>query len=254
MSDFDDDLVIKDDDDNNKQSNNKQPKGMERETTIGEPDFEKNIACLLLIGKPKRGKSNAVKYFLMRNLLNGVFKFGLVFTKTKYSGEYKYLPDKYIYSGFDQSVLEDYLNGMEALLEKGKKVPINFVVFDDLLGLLSKTNPTLLNFFACHRHTNTVIFLCAQHLKTAASTTLRKICTDAIMFNSKNKNTLEALFECFGQLFENFDEFKNYFFKLTSEPYTACYYKQDIDDINENYVKFQAPNLDGYEDQVNIEY
>lgn len=252
MSDIDD-FVIKDDDTSEEETEKKEKKVV-IETEVQEPDFKNSPACMLLIGKPKRGKSNAVKYFLLKNLVSGVFKFGLVFTRTKYSKEYEYLPDKYIYSGFETEILENFLRGMEELLVKGKEIPPNFIVFDDLLGLLSKNNPILLNFFACHRHTNTTIFLATQHLKTGSATTLREICTDAIMFNSKHKNTVEALFECFGQLFDNYNDFKNHFFEVSSEPFTAMYYKQDVDKIEDNYARFVAPNLDGYEKKVKFEF
>ena len=254
----DDDFVIQDNDASNlaeQHTNKQQPQDPKNqiEKQVIEPQFDKVPACLLFVGKPKRGKSNAVKYFLLKNLLEGKFKFGIVFTRTKYSKEYDYLPEKYVYTGFQQDILEKYLSGMEKMLEEDKDIPPNFVVFDDLLGLLSKTNPTLLNFFACHRHTNTSVFLCTQHLKSGASTTLREITTHAFLFNTKTKNTLEALFECFGQLFDNFDEFKNYFFDLTAEQYVCMLYSQDVDDIDENYVAFQAPDMSQYKD-INIEY
>ena len=64
----------------------------------------------------------------------------------------------------------------------------------------------------------------------------------AFLFNSKGKRTLEALFENFGQLFEDFKSFKAYFQQLTSEKHTAMLFIQDIDNIDENYLQFKAPS------------
>ena len=73
--------------------------------------------------------------------------------------------------------------------------------------------------------------------------TLRECTTVALLFNSKGKRTINGLFENFGQLFDNYDDFKNYFLALTKEPYVAMMYLQDIDDINNNYLYFKSPDM-----------
>jgi hypothetical protein len=46
----------------------------------------------------------------------------------------------------------------------------------------------------------------------------------AFLFNSKGKRTIEALYENFGQLFDSFKEFKEYFLECTKPKYTAMLY------------------------------
>jgi hypothetical protein len=55
-------------------------------------------------------------------------------------------------------------------------------------------------------------------------------------------NTLQALYENFGQLFENFGEFKDNFFDITRGPYTAMLYIQDIDNVADNYLYYRSPD------------
>jgi hypothetical protein len=166
--------------------------------------------CILLLGKPKRGKTSALKHIILKHSLDNFygsakFEFGIVFCRSKFTGEYDFIGDQdYIYETYDDEVLSDYVEKLKELIEKGKPVPNNFIVFDDQIGLLNKMSPVFTNFLGTHRKTNTTIFFATQHLKTGASTTLREITTHAVLFNSKQMNTLQALYENFGQLFENF--------------------------------------------------
>ena len=210
------------------------------------------VSCLLFVGKPKKGKSNAIRYIILKNSLDkfkgsAKYEFGICFTRTKFNGDYDFLPEEYVYDGYDEEVLERYLKALEEQISQGKKVPANFVIFDDLIGLLSKNNPFLTNFLGTHRHTNTHIFLATQHLKTGASTTLREICSHAILFNSKQTNTLQSLFENFGQFFDTIGDFKDNFWDITREKFTAMLYLQDIDDINDNYLSYQAPDTSDWD-------
>ena len=66
-----------------------------------EIDF-KNPQIVVCIGKPKRGKSNATKYFILKNSIDKkIFKYGIVFTKTKFNNDYNYVPSQYLYTEFN---------------------------------------------------------------------------------------------------------------------------------------------------------
>jgi hypothetical protein len=112
-----------------------------------------------------------------------------------------------------------------------------------LIGLLGKNDPFLINFFGTHRHTNTDIYLATQHLNTGANTTLREITTYAILFGRRQKNTIESLFDNFGQLFENIKAFKEHYFKITSAPFTAMLYDNRNEEFDDNYKSFKAPDM-----------
>ena len=206
-------------------------------------DFTKP-RIVLCIGGPGKGKTNAVKWMLMKNTIdenNKIFQAGIVFTRLKY--DYDYLPEEHIHTGgYDQSVLEEYLSVMEKYRDEHGEPMSNFIVFDDLIGLLNKQDPYLINVMATHRHFGTSIFLNSQHLNTGASTTLREITNYAVLFNSRGLNTLKSLYENFGQLFDTFDEFKQHFLECTNKQYHAMLYIFDKD-IEDNYLCFKPPDM-----------
>ena len=213
-------------------------------------------SCILLVGKPKKGKTTALKYLLLKNSLDNFegsanFEFGLVFSKSKFTGEYDFIENQeYVFEDYDESILEKYLNKLKETLENGNEVPNNFVVFDDMIGVLNKLSPFFVNFLGTHRKTNTSIFFATQHLKTGSSTTLREITTHALIFNSKQMNTLQAVYENFGAMFKNIGEFKDNFWDITKEPYTAMLYLQDVDTIDDNYLSYKAPDISNWDYQL----
>ena len=96
-----------------------------------------NPRIVVCVGKPRSGKSNAVRYFLLKNILNKKkFKFGIVFTRTKFNDDYNYIPEKYIYTEYKPELLKKYMNGLEKLKKKTGVIPPNFVIMDDQQYLL----------------------------------------------------------------------------------------------------------------------
>ena len=202
-----------------------------------ELDFT-NPQVVVCVGKPKRGKSWTTKFLIMKNTVDKkIFKYGIVFTRTKWNHDFDYIPDDYIYDTYEPDILQQYLE----TLQNAKKIEPNFVVFEDQQGLLNRNDPILQNFVACHRHFKTSIFWNFQYLY-GSSPLIRECTTIAIMFNSKGERTLRGLYENFGQLFENFQHFKDYFLQLTSEKYVGMLYIYDIDDFDKNYLYWKAPS------------
>ena len=66
-------------------------------------DVPQVVVCL---GKPKRGKSNMTKYFILKNSVDKRhFQFGLVFSRTaKMNEDYDYIPEEYIYDVYDPEI------------------------------------------------------------------------------------------------------------------------------------------------------
>ena len=122
-------------------------------------DFSQHQICIL-VGSCGAGKSNALKYWILKNSTgkNPVFNFGLAFTGSKFDQEYSgpdgILTDDHVHEGFDPAVLEQYTTALEQMREEDGEIPVNFCIFDDLLGILSKFDGQLLNFFANSRHYN----------------------------------------------------------------------------------------------------
>lgn len=217
-------------------------------------DLSGKAKCIVFLGSCGRGKTNSILYILKKNMVDRkFFQFGLVFTRTKFSDEYEWLPDKYVIDGYDEDILAKYLDKLAEHKEKHKKVPPNFVLFEDLIGLIRKQDPFIISFLGSHRHTNTHILISAQHCNTGTSTMLREITTHALCFNSKQMNTLESIYLNYGQLFENFEHFKKNFLDITKEKYTAMLYITDIDELDDNYLKWLAPNMSKYK-KIKVKY
>ena len=202
-----------------------------------------NPRIVVCVGKPRSGKSNAVRYFLLKNILNKKkFKFGIVFTRTKFNDDYNYIPEKYIYTEYKPELLKKYMNGLEKLKKKTGVIPPNFVIMDDQQGLLNRQDSILTNFVSSHRHFNSSCFFNFQYL-FGASPLLRECTTHAILFNSKGLRTINGLFENFGMLFDTLQHFKDYFLKNTKKKYTAIMYEQNENKLKKNYQRFKAPDM-----------
>lgn len=204
-------------------------------------DFEnKDGGCILNIGKTRSGKSNACKYMILKN--SHIFNFGIVFVSTKFNNSYDYIPDEYVFENYDEGVLKNYIKKLEDWrVEHKKPPPKNFIIFDDMVGLLNSRDAFLNHLHTVARHTSTFIFHNIQYIK-AISPTIRENIEYVLMFNSKTKNTLNALYENFGQDFDTYQEFKNHILQWT-QPYTAILYRQDQEEMEDNFTQFKAPDM-----------
>ena len=197
---------------------------------------------IVSIGRPKKGKSNSTKYFILKNALErGIYEFGIVFTKTKFDNEYNYLPDEYVYQGYEPEILQQYLDGLEQM----EKIPKNFIVLDDMVSVIDRNEPVLSNLISTHRHYgNMDIFINTQYMYSTVNTPLFRECTSvALMFSTKMKRSIQGMYDCYGQLFDNVEEFKKHLLKSSKERYTAMVYIQDIEDKEDNYLIFKAPDM-----------
>ena len=233
--------------------NNEKPKQKEDGDVPAEMKHEKH--CLNLprkpqimcfIGKPESGKSHLIKSMLYDYAKHKYFKFGVTFVRTKFNHDYDYLPDRYVSEDFDIDKLKKHINKLRDWRKKNnKKVPPNFVIFDDLLGQIDWYDQWMTNWVASFRHTSTSIFITAQYLQSKGGiSTVRVLreCTNlAFIFNTKFKNSLKGLFEAYGQLFDNYDDFVRHFQKITRQKHHCLIYKADEEDISYNYLDFIAP-------------
>ncbi len=197
------------------------------------------------VAKSGKGKSYFVRYLLTDRLSTGRWKYGLVFTRTKFNGDYDFLPDNRVIEGYNENILRRYMNNLRKIAkEKGKEsLPHNFIVFDDLQGVLNNQTNWFNNFLATFRHTNTNLIVCNQYLsgKNAVSPIAREQTNYAVMFKSRTRRTLENLYESYGGLFPKFNDFKSYFMAATEQKYTAMLYSERVDELENNYITIQAP-------------
>ena len=202
---------------------------------------------------PGRGKTNMIKYLILKNSVDRkIFKFGLVFCRTKFNNkDYTYIPEKYIIGGYDENILQNYIENLQKMVKEGKKFNA-FLIFDDLIGILNRNDPFLINLWAIHRHINLSIFIATQHLKgSSTNTTFREVVSNGIFFNSKREDTIKAIHREFGKsVFKKYEDFERHFLYVTNEPYVGMFYDSLSD--NENMWAIKAPLMDEF--KVKLEF
>jgi hypothetical protein len=206
--------------------------------------LKKKPQIFLAIGKPDSGKSHLVKSIVFDYIKADYFKFMTCYCKTKFTGDYSFIPDDYVYEGWDEKRLKKHVDSLAEYRRKhNKKPPPSLIILDDLLGLISFYTPFMTSFITCHRHYNVSIIFTAQYLQGAksTSTTLREITNVAFVFNSKFKSSLKALYEAYGQLFDSYDDFVAEFQRITREKYHCMVYDSSIETVEDNYIDFVAP-------------
>ena len=107
------------------------------EENITKNILSKPCACAI-IGAKASGKSYMLQYLIYESLLHKIYKCGIAFCPTvKLNHSYNFLPQKYIYDDVEQFEKVFY-NYVEMLYDKYKdKIPPNFIVLDDCIGLFN---------------------------------------------------------------------------------------------------------------------
>ena len=203
-------------------------------------DFNRG-QIIVLIGKQASGKS-----FLLRNLIyqlskQQTFKFGKVFTATGFIySDYDFMPEKHVDSDYSEVKLESYIGSLKQWMEKnkGKKLPPSFLVLDDLLGKIQGHTDIFQNLMATYRHFNLTIFITSQYTVKNVSPLLRELTDLAFIFRSKN--TRIALYEAFGQMLDNQDEFEYILDQATKEKHASLVYNANKSTPEEAYLSFKC--------------
>jgi len=174
-------------------------------------------------------------------------RFGIVFVKTKYKHSWDFVEDKFIFEGFNEIILRKYVANLQEIYERDGKVEPNFLILDDLVGILSNRTDWFTNFIGTFRHLNIHIFIMVQYLvgRNAISPIMREQTDFVIMFNSKNHNTIEHLYKNYGQIFSTVKEFKEFFMANTDirnvGKYVGLLYIEREDALESNYIPVRAP-------------
>lgn len=225
--------------------------------------FGSDPKIVLVIGKPKKGKSHFIKYLLYSHFFSGPeelrYKFGIVFTGSKFNSEFPMLPEKSIHD-FSMNKLSRYINKLRAEVEQGHKVARNFVILDDVVGSIkSSYDSKFKNIITCFRKTNTDFYIATQYVNDASTGTVLRACvTHAVMFKTMDNPSIKSLYKAFGGLFRSERDFQNHLLHRTRQKYTAMIYFRDNDeedDVNflkNNYLGIRAPE-ESYDDYP-IEY
>lgn len=199
---------------------------------------------IMNIGKCGRGKSHLTRYLLnYYTCRKPVFTGGIVFCGS-INSDYDFLPPKYVFEGYDENKLKNWIAHLKGKKkELGDGMPHNFVVFDDLLGIL-QNSAFFMNFVSTYRHTNTTIFVNNQYLASAASgTQLRELTTYLFAFQTSTHRTIKCLYEWYGADYGSLKEFKEMFADRTKEPNSAMLYLDKEEDVKKKFLYFKAPDF-----------
>lgn len=218
-------------------------------------DIEKAPVRVLLYGGSGSGKTHLLKFLMIKQFIDGpLFKFGRLYSSThEVSSDYDYLPDSCKRTKFDINQLMSYINNMRKTIKKNRtinsefKTPPNFIIFDDMLGLVGQYKDDFRNFIATCRHTNTSIFFTAQQ-HSGAGTTLKSNLTHAFIFITNNETELDGVGTMIGLKAKSL---LKVFRRKCKEKYQCLLYINHVDllnDYNENgqsspryYRSFKAP-------------
>lgn len=205
-------------------------------------DFPDKAGIIMLIGPSRAGKSHFLKSYIIDKCVNRkYFQFGLACLGTYFTDGYDYLPEKAIMKGYDEEMLEEYITGLQNHeKETGEKPAPNFLVLDDVMGLLTDQSSFFTFLATTYRHTNTTIIIGIQ-FANKLNTVLKSNTSIAVMFNGKTERYIKGLYQSFGQLFDNEKEFKKYYINHTKERYTAIVFDESENELENNYKVVKAP-------------
>lgn len=197
-------------------------------------------SLILIVGKSKSGKSYLVRYLMYHACVESSppkFQFGIVFSSTKFNKNYDFIcGGKYVFDRFDMNLLDNYLTNLSKL----KPIPPNFIILDDMLGIINWYDPRMLRLIACFRHTNTTLFICIQRANKVG-TLVRENCDRCFMFHPNNAATIDVLHKDFGQKIKKADDWRDFIYEQTAEPYSCLVYKDNEKDPKKQFVRFKAP-------------
>ena len=213
--------------------------------TDGKPQPAK---IMVMIGTCASGKSYLLKAFLYQHcFVKPYYSFGYVCSGTEFTKNYDYLPKEWRHK-FEEEGLHAYVEKLREARSRGDK-PLrpNLLVIDDLQSsaltrlFYNSTGGWFEGFLTTHRHTNTTVIILSQSMR-GFSTFMRSLANIAVMFNTSNHEDMKALYKNFGNQFEHFKVFKQYFEKATSEQYQAMMMIQGKRKIEDTFFMYKAPS------------
>lgn len=208
--------------------------------------------CVLLVGKPKSGKTHLLKTILQNGIRQAeYFKFGLVFSETSEINEdYAWLPQNRVVK-FSENRLKNYIdflfNKSLDFKNRGQRMPPSFLVLDDCIAKVNLWSDQMSHLLAIRRHLNVSIFIVSQSLFAGgrgSSTLLRDSLTHGFFWSSNQKGSLKGFYESFGcRAYDKLVDFVNMFRKATSEKH-RCLAFRNSENENEMFSFFKGDPLE----------
>ena len=179
------------------------------------PTARQQEAVFVLVGSCGSGKTHFLKYCMYQYAKQRHYGHGVVFTETKYTGDYRWAPAEYVRK-YNQAWFVKYWQNMRNKVDAGVaehgdgfKLKRNFVVWDDSLGMLG-SSAEFLSFVATHRHTSTDIWILTQAItaRDSCAKTVRLNTTYACMWPTSSLENVKTLWQNFGGMLP-YNEFRD---------------------------------------------
>lgn len=206
-------------------------------------NFETLHPSLILVNAPQGcGKSHLIRYMMYE--MRKIFDYGIVFTNTHFEiDSFDYIDKKFVHPEYNPVILDNLMKLQEQVITEGKNKHC-FCIFDDAINASQFKDPVLKRACTQLRHYNMTIIFSSQYTNLLPSW-MRSNAMISIIFRSETEINLKALFQSYGQLFQNFNDFKNYIMQHLGN-YKFIYYdrRNDSQQIQEKYkIMIAPPNI-----------
>jgi hypothetical protein len=162
---------------------------------------------IIITGMPGAGKTGFIKYIFLSNhptYKEDPFKYGIVFTNTKFDNEYDYCPQKYVHAAYNEDILRNFIE-----LQKENSHHKTFIVFDDCLDKKAFQSKLFTELVTQYRHLNINLIITAQYLKLVTPA-MKECCRYAILLKSSTEDSIKSNYESFGFGFSDRKKFEEY--------------------------------------------
>lgn len=199
------------------------------------------IPTLLLLNGPQRsGKSQLLRFIMYQ--LRKKFSYGIVFTNTYFEADsFEYINKKYIHPEYNPTVAEGLMKIQADSIEEGRPIKEAYCIFDDCIDASQFKCPSLKRLCTQMAHYHITVIFATQYTNILPPY-MRANGLDVIIFKTDSECNLKALYANYGQLFNNFNDFKNYVMQNLGNYKFIYYDKRHVNEnIDDTYRIMRAP-------------
>lgn len=199
-------------------------------------------AVFAMVGSPKSGKTHCMTWLLKNYLKYGAFDFGIIFTGTKFSGQFSFIDNpNLIIAGYDVNVLRKFLRKLRDYRLANNGMPAKaFIIFDDMVGQVPWQTELIENLFTTYRWYGVSIFISTQYIYKVPPT-VRTVTSYAFIWAQDNKRCYDAIYESFGMAFDDYYDFKRVLDDAVKMQYRCLFYNQAEREIEKRFAQYLAP-------------
>jgi hypothetical protein len=196
---------------------------------------------LVIVGRPKQGKSWMIKHLCYEGIGTGKFDEIFLFGGSVLSGAYNYLPEGN-YGPYNRGVFQEILAWQKKCVEEGTAKTM-LIIFDDVMNLTNEFKTDLFRKLVSEfRHYKVCLVFSVQYLK-GVQPLIRECATHCAVFRTKNRLSLEALYDNFMYEMKNSKEVGQFLDKCTKEKYSFLLIDVNNDE-DKKYSVCKSPQED----------